>query len=145
MDRIKIAESLFEQGVNCAQSLLAVYSIELGLNRETALKIASAFGGGIGRMGETCGAVTGAFMIIGLKYGMTDLEDKKAKTKTYELAEQFIKKFKSCNSSNSIMCRELIGFDISSEKELSLHAKEIIKLKCPKFIRDAAEIIEEIL
>ena len=143
MDKIETAKSLFKQGFNCSQALFGAYSIKLGLKQETAFKIASAFGGGIGRMGETCGAVTGAFMIIGLKYGMTDAKNKKSKMKTYEVVEKFINKFKSRN--NSITCRELLGFDMSSFKTLSPDLSKIVMERCPKLLRDSAEIIDEIL
>ena len=142
MSRVEIATSLFKKGYNCSQALLVSYGIEFGLNRKTAMKIASAFGGGMGRMGETCGAVTGALMIIGLRYGKPRL-DKNAKTKTYELTRKFVKKFKARN--NSIVCRELIGMDISSNRELSQSTEKIIKTKCPWYVQDAAEIIEEII
>ncbi len=141
MDKIETAKSLFKQGFNCSQALFGAYSIKLGLKQETAFKIASAFGGGIGRMGETCGAVTGAFMIIGLKHGIEKL-DKEAKTKTYKLADKFIEKFKSRN--NSIICRELLGLNISSSRDF-YSARKIIKDKCPNYVQDAAEIIEKIL
>lgn len=143
MDKIETATSLFKEGFNCAQSLLAAYGTELGLNREVALKIGSAFGGGIGRLGETCGFVTGALMIIGLKYGMTDAKNKKSKIKTYEVVENFINKFKSRN--NSITCRELVGFDMSSFKTLSPDLSKIVMERCPKLLRDSAEIIDKIL
>jgi C_GCAxxG_C_C family probable redox protein len=142
MNKVEIATSLFKKGYNCSQALLVSYGIELGLNRKTAMKIASAFGGGIGRMGETCGAVTGAIMIIGLIYGKSRL-DKNAKAKTYELTRKFVKKFKARN--NSIICRELIGIDISSNSELNSNVNEIIKVKCPAYVQNAAEIIEEII
>ncbi len=143
MDKIETATSLFKEGFNCAQALLAAYSPELGLNREIALKIGSAFGGGIGRLGKTCGVVTGALMIIGLKYGMTDAKNKKSKMKTYEVVENFINKFKSRN--NSITCRELLGFDMSSLKTLSPDLSKIVMERCPKFLKDSAEIIDKIL
>jgi C_GCAxxG_C_C family probable redox protein len=142
MNKTEIATSLFKKGYNCSQALLAVYGIGLGLNEEAALKIASAFGGGMGRLGETCGAVTGALMIIGLKYGKVE-PDEKAKVKTYELAREFVKKFKARN--NSIICKKLIGIDISSNGELEPDAEEIIKVKCPEYVQNAAEIIEEII
>ncbi len=142
MDKIETVKSLFKQGFNCSQALFGAYSIKLGLKQETAFKIASAFGGGIGRMGETCGAVTGAFMIIGLKHGMEKL-DKEAKTKTYKLADKFIEKFKSRN--NSIICRELVGFDMNSFKTLSPDLSKIVMERCPKLLKDSAEIIDMIL
>ncbi len=106
------------------------------------MKIGNAFSGGMGLMGETCGAVTGAYMIIGLKYGAANAEDKEAKKKTYELIGKFTQKFKARNS--TIICREMIGFDIGSKNKPS-DSGQIISDKCPKFIRDAAEIIEGLL
>jgi C_GCAxxG_C_C family probable redox protein len=143
MKKTEAAISLFKKGFNCSQSLLAAYGPEMGIDREIALKIGSAFGGGIGRMGETCGAVIGAFMIIGLKHGITDAKDKKAKTKIYRLVEKFVERFKARN--NSIICRELLGVDRDSIKRLNPSLKRIIKKQCPKYIRDSIEIIEEIL
>ncbi|MBI4698194.1 MAG: C_GCAxxG_C_C family protein [Nitrospirae bacterium] len=137
MTKSEIAVSFFKQGFNCAQALLAVYSAEFNLEQETALKIGSPIGGGMGRRGETCGAVAGAFMIIGLKYGMSRPDDKKAKDRTYDLVENFMDKFKAHN--NSIVCRELLGCDIKSPG-----ATRIAKDKGPKYIQDAVKILEEI-
>ncbi len=112
MARIKNVEELFKKGYNCAQSLLAVYGNDFGIDYETALKIASALGGGMGKTGDTCGAVTGALMIIGLKYGALDAEDKKSESITYSISRQFIKKFEARNS--TVVCRDLLGFEIGS-------------------------------
>ena len=98
----------------------------------------------MGRMAETCGAVTGAFMVIGLKYGKTRVEDEQTKEKAYSLVKEFVDKFKSRNG--SIICRELIGCDISTPKGMALaKEKKLIATLCPKFVQDAAEIIEQIL
>ncbi|MBI5099935.1 MAG: C_GCAxxG_C_C family protein [Nitrospirae bacterium] len=113
------------------------------MDYETALKVGSPFGGGIGLMGETCGAVTGAFMIIGLKQGATDTKNKASKARTYELVKKFVKRFKTRN--DSIICRELIGFDIDSKKNLNPDAWMIVIERCPDYIKDASEILEEIL
>jgi len=113
------------------------------MDREVSLKIGSTFGGGIGRMGETCGAVISALMIIGLKYGITDAKDKKAKAEVYKQVGRLIERFKARN--NSIICRELLGIDRDSIKRLDPSLKRVIKKQCPKYIQDSAEIIEEIL
>ena len=84
MSKIDTAVSGFKEGFNCAQSVLSAFSEELGLTRETALKIACPFGGGMARQAETCGAVTGAFMVIGLKYGQASKADKASKNRTYD-------------------------------------------------------------
>ncbi len=94
-------------------------------------------------MGETCGAVTGALMIIGLKYGAANINDKPLKAKTYEFVEKFVKRFKVRN--NSIICRDLIGFDIGSKKDLTTDEWAVISKQCPEYVADAAEILEEIL
>jgi C_GCAxxG_C_C family probable redox protein len=142
--RIKAANELFNRGYNCAQALLATFGVDMGLNRDMALKITSPFGGGISRMGETCGAVTGALMIIGLKYGTTEPNFEK-KMKTYEIVSTFIEQFKNRNKPRSIFCSELIGFRMSRKRALNKKEKNIIQSHCPRFVQDAAEIIEEIL
>ncbi|MHC4258915.1 MAG: C-GCAxxG-C-C family protein, partial [Planctomycetota bacterium] len=77
MDNVDHAVALFKEGLNCSQAVFSVYSEQMGLDNKTAAKIASGFGGGM-RMGETCGVVTGAFMVIGLEYGSGDPKDKAA-------------------------------------------------------------------
>ena len=144
MDKVERAVTCFKEGFSCSQALLSTYGAQFGLNREMALKVSGAFGGGMGRMAETCGAVTGASMVIGLKYGMTRVEDEQTKEKAYSLVKEFVDKFKSRNG--SIICRELLGCDISTPKGMALaKEKKLIATLCPKFVQDAAEIIEQIL
>lgn len=144
MNNIDRAVSCFKEGFNCAQALLSTYGSQFGLDLEMALKTAGAFGGGMGRMGETCGAVTGAFMVIGLKYGKIKSEDEQTKEKAYSLVGEFVEKFKSRNG--SVLCRELLGCDISAPEGMKLAIdKNLSAILCPKFIQDAAEIVEEIL
>ena len=96
------------------------------------------------RMGETCGAVTGAFMTIGLKYGKIKAEDEGARDKTYELVSEFAARFKDRHG--SIVCRELLGYDLSNPDGLTTaREKGVFDTLCPKFVRDATEILEEIL
>ena len=124
--------------------MFSTYGPRFGLEVETALKISSAFGGGIGRTGDVCGAVIGALMAIGLEYGRTKPNDDEAKEKTYHLSQEFLQKFRERN--DSIVCRDLLGVDISAPdgreriEELGLEEKV-----CQKAVRDAAEILEEIL
>jgi C_GCAxxG_C_C family probable redox protein len=141
--KVENAGALFSQGFNCAQSLLTAYGTDLGLNRLEALKIGSAFGGGIGRMGQTCGAVTGALMVIGLKYGGTDPHPEKRK-EMYGAVEQFMEKFKARNKPQTLICSELIGFCMHQKPELSQNERNVILERCTQFVQDAAEIIEEI-
>ena len=124
--------------------MFSSFGEEFGLDRERALKVAGAFGGGMGRMGETCGAVTGAFMVIGLKYGMTKAKDEEARDKTYELVREFVTKFQSRHG--SIVCRELLGYDLNNPQEGELAKKKgLFDTLCPQLVQDATEILEEIL
>jgi C_GCAxxG_C_C family probable redox protein len=134
----------FNEGFNCAQSVLSAYSEKYGLDNESALKVSTAFGAGMGRMSETCGAVTGAFMVIGLKYGMYKATDQEAKEKTYAKVKEFVRLFRKKNG--TVVCKELLGYDMGTPegmkalKELKLTAKI-----CPGLVRDAATILDEIL
>jgi len=144
MPKADRAVSSFKEGFNCSQSVLSTYSRLNGLNREVALKIAQAFGGGMARMGQTCGAVTGAFMVIGLKYGKVKAEDEEAKEKTYEIVREFVKRFKSLNG--SIICKDLLGYDLDTpEGRKQVEEKQICETTCPKFVEDAVEILEKLL
>ena len=95
----------------------------------------------MGMMGETCGAVTGAFIILGLKFGASDTEDKESKAKTSELVKSFATEFKTRNG--SVICRDLLGFDIDS-REKTPDASRIITERCPGFIRSSVEILGDI-
>ena len=144
MSRVELAVSCFEEGFTCSQALLSAYGTQFGLDREVALRIADGFGGGMGRMGEICGAVTGAFMVIGLKYGRTVAEDTQARKKTNSLINEFVRRFK--DSHESIVCRELLGCDISTPEGLnSAREQKLFTTICPKCVRDAAEIVGQIL
>ena len=96
------------------------------------------------RMAETCGAVTGAFMVLGLKYGNSTAEDKEAKAKTYEKIVEYTDRFKARN--DSVKCSQLLGCDISTPEGME-KAKEnrLFVSVCPKLVQEAAEILEEML
>lgn len=143
MDSVERATLSFREGFNCAQAVLLAYGPELGLNRELALKVAGAFGGGMGRQGGTCGAVTGAFMTIGLRCGVAK-PDEESKERTYRLVRKFTEAFKARN--RTIICRELLGLDISTvEGRKEAAEKKLFTTLCPKLVRDAAEIIGQML
>ena len=143
MTKVDDVSALFKKGYNCAQSLLAVYGSDLGLDYETALRIASGFGGGIVDKGDTCGAVSGAIMIIGLKHASADVNNEKAHAKTHDAARQFIHVFTARH--NTTICRDLIGHDLSMHNGNNNSSETDIFRKCPTFVQDAAEIIEDIL
>jgi C_GCAxxG_C_C family probable redox protein len=143
MSRIEAAASRFAEGYNCSLAVLSAYAPVVGLAEETALKIAAGFGGGMGRMAETCGAVTGALMVLGLKHGATS-PDREAKERIYEQVREFAKRFKARNG--SLVCRELLGCDISTPEGLQrAREADFVSKICPKFVRDAAEILKEML
>jgi C_GCAxxG_C_C family probable redox protein len=143
MNNVDNAVACFKEGFNCSQAILSTYGPEFGLARETALKLASSFGSGM-RMAQTCGAVTGALMAIGLKYGHIHSADKKSRERTYRLVEQFIEKFKSRNG--SVVCRELLGCDVCTPDGYNTAIeKGLFRNFCPKMVQDAAEILEEIV
>jgi len=144
MNEVEEAVSCFNEGFMCSQAILSAYAVQFGMDRETALKVSAAFGGGMGRMGEICGAVTGAFMVIGLKYGRTAVQDAKAHEKTNRLVKEFVDRFKSRNG--SIVCRELLGCDLSTPDGLRTFVdKKLRDSICSKLVRDAAQIVEQLL
>ncbi len=134
----------FDQGFSCAQAIVSTFGIHYGLDLEHALRVAGAFGGGMARMGETCGAVTGALMVIGLIYGKTLPEDEAAKEKTYHLTRLFIDRFRA--RSGSILCRELLGYHISTPYgSQKAQATNLFKTLCPEYVRLSAEILQELI
>ena len=144
MSKVELVLCRFKDDLDCAQAILSTYGPELGLDSEIAIKLTDAFTGGIGHMGETCGAVTGAFMVLGLKYGERATGYQSANKKTHSLVKEFINRFTSRNG--SIVCKELLGCDISNSEVLnSEKTKNLFKTACPKYLQNAAEIIEELL
>ena len=144
MNHIEQAISVFKAGFLCSQALLSTYGVRFGLSREMALKVSAAFGGGISRMGETCGAVTGALMVIGLKHGSSEAEDKAARERTYAVAREFAQRFSARHG--SLRCKDLLGCDLNVPEEYA-RAKEqkLFETACPQYVQDAAEILEEVL
>lgn len=139
------ATALFKEGYNCAQSVFAAYSEDLGIPFETALKLSSPFGGGMGRMREVCGAVTGMFMVIGMKYGYSDPKDMQVKTEHYKLVQNLARKFKDQNS--SIICKDLLGLSKPEESPIPQERTDSYykKRPCVEMVRSAAEILDAYL
>jgi C_GCAxxG_C_C family probable redox protein len=142
-DVVETANRLHEAGFNCSQSVFATLAPDLGLERETALKIAAPLGGGICRTGEICGAVSGALLAIGLKYG-SEVPDPTAKERVYRLGRQFMEHFAERHGSTS--CRDLLGCDLSTPEGLNeAREKHLFKTRCPVYIQDAAAAALEML
>ena len=146
MGQTEIDETVSRFGCdcNCAQTVLLTYGIPEGVDEGTLLRIATAFGSGVAEQGEMCGAVMGAIMAIGLKHGMTKIGDGEAAIKAYELAGKFIEKFKERNK--FIRCKDLLGYDISTPQGLKIaETMTLARDLCPGFVRDAAEILEDVI
>jgi len=142
MSAADTAASRFGEGFNCAQSVLSAYAEQLGLDTDTALKLAASYGAGIARMAETCGAVTGALMVVGLKHGFTTAADAEGRESVYRKAREFTARFTERNG--SLVCRELLGCDISTlEGMQQARDQQLFRTTCPRLVRDAAEILGE--
>ena len=144
MKNLDKATDYFKKGYSCSQAILSTYSEELGLDKSLALKISTGFGAGMARMAKTCGAITGAYMVLGLKYGRNNEKDIDAKENTYSKIEDLTKKFIKING--SIKCKDLLNCDISSPDGREV-AKEkgLYDLMCPKFVRDTVRILDTLL
>ena len=144
MGNKEAAVGYFKKGFACSQAVLSAYSEQFGLKSDFALKVSSAFGGGVARRAETCGAVVGALMVIGLKYGNMDATDSRAKDTTYKLANEFITRF--TDRHDSIVCKDLLEVDISTpEGHKAAKKRKLFSTQCPKYVEDAAGILDEIL
>jgi len=142
MDRAGDAHALMSAGrMNCAQAVLTAYCEQFGLERSLALKLTQGFGGGMGRMGETCGAVAGAYMVLGLAQKMCDDNPRQNMEMTYKLVQEFNQRFKEIYG--SVICKELIGYDLSTlEGILEARNKKIFTTVCPDFVSDSVKILE---
>ena len=144
MDKADHAVACFNNGCNCSQAVFTAFCEDLGLDKKLGLKIACSFGGGMGHIGETCGAVTGALLVLGLKYGQDNVEDKHSKELNYLLVKDFTSRFKKRNG--SVHCTELIGYDLSVDDQLNAARQtDAFKTKCPSYVSDAVHLLEEII
>jgi C_GCAxxG_C_C family probable redox protein len=141
--RVDDALACFGEGFNCAQAALSPYAEAAGMDASTALKIASPFGGGLGRTGGLCGAVSGALMALGALRG-TGSNDMADKGRDGELARDFMARFRRRNG--SLICKDLLDCDIGTpEGWAEAQAKSFHTEVCPRFVGSAVEIVEEML
>lgn len=143
MDRIERAEKYFNDGYACSQAVFTPWAVDAGMDEETALKISSSFGGGMGRMARMCGAVTGAFMVLGLEFGRTVPEDRESREKNYDKVQEFARIFAAKNG--DLVCANLLEADISTPEGYDAVSgnREYFE-KCLGIVRSAAEILEEL-
>jgi len=144
MTRADVALAFFRQGFSCSQAVLATFCEDFGLDREVALRISQGFGAGIAYSDDICRAVSGAIMVIGLRYGRTRAEDIAARDKTYALVKEFLQEFKRRNG--SVSCTALVGYNMSDPAQRAeAKEKKAIITRCPAIVRDAVEIVETLL
>lgn len=138
----ELAMSLFNSGMNCAQATFAAFCEETGLDRETAMKLSSSFGGGIGRLREVCGAVSGAAMAAGMLYGDYDPLDQDAKAAHYAFVQELAIRFKEENG--TYICRELLELPEGPDSPVpGARTETYYKLRpCAEYVGSAAEILE---
>lgn len=145
-DKIEKARELFLEGYNCSQAVLGAFCEDLGLDFETAMRLSSSLGGGMGRLREVCGAVSGAFLVAGLKSGYASPDDKEGKAAHYKLIQDMAKNFK--NNNGSIVCRELLENKIEDKKTYipdDRTAEYYKKRPCLKMVEDAAALAQEVM
>jgi C_GCAxxG_C_C family probable redox protein len=143
MSRIDEAVDCFCRGAACSQAIVGTYGPLFGLSREQGIKLSSGFAGGM-RMAQTCGAVTGAFMILGLKHAGPNCDQRDCRENVYAPIRAFTAQFQQRN--HTLVCKELLGCDISTPQGAQQAMKEgLFRSICPKLVQDAAEILEEML
>lgn len=146
MTKGELAKKYFENGYNCSQSVLLAFCEDFGLDKETAMMISAPFGGGMGRLREVCGTVSGMNMILGLAKGKYSPEENNKKSQLYKDVQALADKFKKDNG--SIICRELLGLRIEG-KDKPIPEKRTEKYyktrPCSELCRYAADLLEEYL
>lgn len=143
MSRVDEAVELFREGAACSQVVLGVYGPGLGIDRATAMRVAAGFAGGM-REGGTCGAVTGAFMVLGLQHGSDDCDRAVGRQAVYQAVIEFSSRFRERNG--TLLCRELLGCDVGTpEGAQQAREQDLFRTVCPKMVQDAAEILEEMM
>lgn len=145
MEKAETARALFQQGYNCAQSVFGAFAPELGIDRETAFRLASGFGAGMGRMRQVCGAVSGMILAAGLAQGYSDPTRLDEKTATYAMIQQLAHEFEQANG--SIICQTLLGLarpEGTAQAEART-AEYYRKRPCADLVAQAAGILESYL
>ena len=144
MKKIDLALEGLKKGFNCAQAVSSAFSGDFGLKSETVAKMSCALGAGMSRCGEVCGAVSGALMVLGLKYGSSVPEDTSSKERSYQAGIEFKSHFEAKHA--TVICRKLIGTDISTREGLEAARKKgVFEDICVGIVKDSVNILEEML
>ena len=143
MDRSEKALVYFRNKFNCSQAVFTVFGMEHGLSENDCLKVSCAFGGGMGRQQHICGAVTGALMVLGMKYGKAINEPEEKKQETYARTREFFNRFTELNG--SVNCKVLLdGLDMNDpEDHKVIMERRLFDIRCEKFVADAVAIVEK--
>jgi C_GCAxxG_C_C family probable redox protein len=143
-DNVDYAVKIFAAGFNCSQSVFVPIAVDMGIPASKAFKLSTGFGAGMVYRGETCGAITGAMMALGLVYGRSKVGDTNARDKTYKIINQLYDEFKKKHG--TLLCKELLNADISNPEELKrVGMAGAFTTICPYFVNDAALITDLLL
>lgn len=141
MNHAEKARELFLSGCSCSQAVFGAFCEDLGLGQDTALRLASSFGGGLGGMRETCGAVTGMLMVAGLKWGYSEPGNLDVKTAHYARVRALVEAFKA--EHHTIVCRELLAHLGELKQDPSARTPEYYRVRpCVRFVETAARLLD---
>ena len=142
--RVELARNLFKSGYNCSQSVFMAYADVYNIDKDFAARLVAPLGGGMGRLREVCGAVSGAFLVAGQEFSAENPEDREAKTKNYAVVQELAEEFKKING--SIICRQLLGLtpDVKENHVPSERTAEYYKRRpCAEYVAIAARVVGE--
>ena len=144
MNKAKYSKDLFDKGYLCAQSVFAAFCEEHGVSKDLGLKLSNFLGFGFNFRGDYCGAVSGALMVLSLKYSSGQEYNELANEIFYNLSQEHIKRF--TQKHGSCICKELLKADLSTEEGMTyLRENKVFDKKCPIFIEDSAQILSELI
>jgi len=144
MNPVETAEKMFADGYSCAQAVLAAFAPRYDLDRETALRLAAPFGGGMGRQGLVCGAMTGALLVLGLHGGRIDPADDATRDRSDAQVREFTQRFR--HRHGAIQCNDLTGVEIADPAARSAGKESgVYDAVCPGLVRFAAELVQELI
>jgi C_GCAxxG_C_C family probable redox protein len=140
-DPARLANSRFARGYNCSQSVFSAFAEERGVSSELALRLSASFGGGMGRAGEVCGALSGALMVLGLEFGN---ERPESKEEVYRLVREFMDQFEQQHG--AVRCSDLLGHDISTPEGLQVaRSNNVFARVCPLLVDETAKALSTFL
>jgi C_GCAxxG_C_C family probable redox protein len=144
MSKSQIAVDNFKAGFNCAQSVLSSYAEELKIDKETAFKISNGFGAGMARKQEICGAISGAIMVLGLKYGRGEQEGKAKQEKLYEKVQDLLDRFEY--EFGTINCKQLLsGCNLQTEEGQRQFKEQRLNERCRDYVEDSSNFVETLM